>query len=486
MSKSTAETPSVPAGKVGCLLCGGFISVQGGDRARFIDHMSNEHDAKNESHEVLLALCVMDTKEKGFLVKSSGARLEQVGKGQGPDYSNSFLTKFSMAPQQVPPAPAPRQSVPQYRRGRGATGTQIRPLPPRQPSQAPPVQPAPSPRAAPPPPVVNMPNVLRGNGSISISKVDQTKKCTMCATILPNPAALREHMNREHLSILGGVVVASGEDKRLALNSRPAQEVKMQTPNTYLAQGLTSGVQLRSPASALALNRSLPSPVTPRPPASFQRAFPNSGSRVSRPRSPAVQNIRTKQPADLAKCNICGKSVEKSKLAIHKMSHSGDRKVEKSNLNRSSLSSHVGPNTLKRKMEDGVEHGANAKEKMQDDQEVELIEIDLDDSNESSMKNSPLPHTSFKKDYKLGNGNSDIQCDICKKKLASNMALKMHNNLKHPIKKEVDDAEMLLEEENDNMNKSTDVKENDDVKNEIEKMETLELLDNLVNFLNDA
>merc|ERR1712083_834189 len=130
------------------------------------------------------------------------------------------------------------------------------------------------------------------------------------------------------------------------------------------------------------------------------------------------------------------------------------------------------------KMEDGVQHGANAKEKMQDDQEVELIEIDLDDSNESIMKNSPLPHASFKKDYKLG--NSDIECDICKKKLASNMALKMHNNLKHPIKKEVDDAEMLLEEENDDMHKSIDVKENDDVKNEIEKMETLELLDNLV------
>ena len=60
------------------------------------------------------------------------------------------------------------------------------------------------------------------------------------------------------------------------------------------------------------------------------------------------------------------------------------------------------------------------------------------------------------------------------------MALKMHNNLKHPVKKEVDDTEMLLGEEKD------DVKESDNVKNEIEKMETLELLDNLVNFLNDA
>ena len=99
-----------------------------------------------------------------------------------------------------------------------------------------------------------------------------------------------------------------------------------------------------------------------------------------------------------------------------------------------------------------------------------MIELDMDD-------------TEVSKAPKLV---EEVECKVCNKKLASNMALKMHNNLKHPIKKEVDDAEMLLEEENDNMNKSTDVKENDDVKNEIEKMETLELLDNLVNFLNDA
>ena len=228
MSKTTTETPSIPAGKVGCLLCGGFISVQGGDRARFIDHMSNEHDAKIDSHDVLLALCVMDSKEKSFLVKSSGARLEMVGKGQSPNYSNSFMTKLTTTPQSMPPAPAPRQPTPQYRRGRGAaTGNHARPLQ-RHPSQAQQVLPTPSPRAA-PPSVVNMPNVLRGNGSISISKVDQTKKCTMCPTILPNPAALREHMNRVHLSVFGGVVVQSGDEKKkleTETYSRPVQEVR--------------------------------------------------------------------------------------------------------------------------------------------------------------------------------------------------------------------------------------------------------------------
>ena len=74
-----------------------------------------------------------------------------------------------------------------------------------------------------------------------------------------------------------------------------------------------------------------------------------------------------------------------------------------------------------------------------------------------------------------------INCSVIERSLQSERGSQVftHNNLKHPVKKEVNDTEMLLEEERDNP------KEND-VKNEIDKMETLELLDNLVNFLNDA
>ena len=218
-----------------------------------------------------------------------------------------------------------------------------------------------------------------------------------------NPAALREHMNRVHLSVLGGVVVQSGDEKKkleTETYSRPVQEVRMLTSNNiYITPRLSSNAQVRPPA----LNRSLPlpSPVTPRPQASFPRAFPNSGSRVSRPRSPAIQNIRPKQPtADLVKCNICSKSVERSKLVIHKMSHSEDRNIDKSNRIRSSQSNNVVKNSLKRKIEDGDKHGST-KEKLQDNQEFELIEIDLDDDSSEN--------TSFKNDDKLG--SSDIQCN---------------------------------------------------------------------------
>ena len=63
------------------MLCCGFISVSGGDRARFIVHMSNEHDANTECHDVVLAVCVLNNKERGFIFKSSGSRLEEIGKG---------------------------------------------------------------------------------------------------------------------------------------------------------------------------------------------------------------------------------------------------------------------------------------------------------------------------------------------------------------------------------------------------------------------
>jgi len=473
MTKNSTESPSIPTGKVGCLLCGGFISVQGGDRARFIDHMSNEHDAKTDCHEVLLALCVMDTKEKGFLVKSSGSRLEEIGKGLSPNYSNSFLNKLTTASVSQPAVSsglAQRQPAPQHRRGRGrgTVGPQIRPMLPRQLRPPLPVQSQQvSVTRAAPSPLTNVPSVLQGNGSISISKVDQRKKCTMCPIIFPNPVALREHMNKDHLSILGGIIVANSEEKKSETYARPAQEIKVQPPNLFLSPKVPVSVNPRPPSS---LNRSLPNPGTPRPQPNISRFFPNSGPRITRPRSPGLANMRPKQPGDLAKCNICSKTVEKSKLAVHKLSHSG-RKVEKSNNAMHS-------NTARGSSQDntGVRDIIKSA-KSEEDGDIEMIEIDVDDGDETGMKNSPLPHESFKKGDKI---ESDIQCTICEKNFASNMALKMHNNLKHPVKKEVDDTEKLLVEDKD------EVKESDNVKNEIEKMETLELLDNLVNFLNDA
>ena len=89
------ESNETSDGKIDCLLCGGFVSIQGGDRARFIDHMSNEHDAKTDCHEILLALSVLNSKEQGYIIKSAGPRLEDIGSGKQPDLSTSFLDKIS-------------------------------------------------------------------------------------------------------------------------------------------------------------------------------------------------------------------------------------------------------------------------------------------------------------------------------------------------------------------------------------------------------
>ena len=61
--------------------------------------------------------------------------------------------------------------------------------------------------------------------------------------------------------------------------------------------------------------------------------------------------------------------------------------------------------------------------------------------------------------------NSDYECDICNKKLASDEALKLHKNAEHGEENvPVDSAQEAL-------------------KGEIDNLETSELLDNLVNFL---
>jgi len=451
---ATVETPSIPAGKVSCLLCGGFISVQGGDRARFVDHMTNEHDANNVSHDVLLALCVMDNKEKGFLVKSSSARLEEIGRGHSPNYSQSFINKLTQTPTPVQGLTAPPTRPPPpaltFNRGRGRGGQIRQPRPAVQ-------QPTPRSVTA-PPKLMNMPSVLQSNGSISISKVDQRKKCTMCSDTLPNHTALVEHMNRNHMNVLCGIKLASpsihGEDKKYENIQRSAkEELKVQSPNAYLNLKQPGGYQPRTGvmnSSRMPMKSPANGTPRPRPPMTQPRGLVNSNQRKVAPRSPFTQNIQKRQSADVGRCNICMKSVEKSKLAVHKLSHSEDRKNEKSSLIRTNIVNKV--ESIKRA------------EKINDNQEVEMIELDMDD-------------TEVSKSPKFV---EEVECKVCNKKLASNMALKMHNNLKHPVKKEVDDVEMLLGEEIDN------VKEKDDVKNEIDKMETLELLDNLVNFLNDS
>merc|ERR1739847_36649 len=87
------------------------------------------------------------------------------------------------------------------------------------------------------------------------------------------------------------------------------------------------------------------------------------------------------------------------------------------------------------------------------DPEVIAIESDSDpdDPVEGSSDKSSMLSTikSSKKKGKSSDASKEVECKICNKKLANYVALKMHNNLKHPVKTEVVDTqeEKLLQEE---------------------------------------
>ena len=382
--KLLSNTSKAPAGKVSCLLCGGFISVSGGDRARFVDHMSNEHDAKTDCHEVLLAACVLDAREKGFLVKTTSTRLDAIGRGKTPNYSDSFVTKLTAtlptnnnekllpaAAQRIEPqrrngqrsTPAPRT----VQQGRVSRAPVQRSVPIPAPVQRSVVRPAP---ANPP-----ISSVLRGNSSISFSKVDMRRKCNICSISLPNPTALVQHMNKNHFNLPGGINIVSGSGETI------------------------SGTN-------------------------------NSPSRRPNPVSPSVQKIAN----NLRRVEPKSKVIDRSKLTVHKMSP--QRNTEKKTNKLSALKN---SGIVIEKVADAV---------VNDNDEILVMDEDPLNSQETVT-------------------NSDFECSICNKKLASSADLKLHRN-------ELHGEENLPEDPTQ-----------EKLRDEIDKLETLELLDNLVNFLDE-
>ena len=392
--KLLSNTSKAPAGKVSCLLCGGFISVSGGDRARFVDHMSNEHDAKTDCHEVLLAACVLDVREKGFLVKTTSTRLDAIGRGKTPNYSDSFVTKLTATlpsnnNEKLLPAAAQRIE-PQRRNGQRST------LAPRtvqqgRVSRAPIQRSIPRPaqvqrsvprqapvqrsvvRTAPANPPIS--SVLRGNSSISFSKVDMRRKCNICSISLPNPTALVQHMNKNHFNLPGGINIVSGSGETI------------------------SGTN-------------------------------NSPSRRPNPVSPSVQKVAN----NLRKVGPKSKVIDRSKLTVHKMSP--QRNTEKKTNKLSALKN---SGIVIEKVADAV---------VNDNDEILVMDEDPLNSQETVT-------------------NSDFECSICNKKLASSADLKLHRNELHGEENPPEDPTQ------------------EKLRDEIDKLETLELLDNLVNFLDE-
>jgi len=259
------------------LLCRGFISVAEGDRARFVDHMHSEHEVKHEP-EVVLAVSVLTPREKLFLIKTAAARLEAIGRGRAPDLNSSFLDRLEATatrPMAAPAAPASRGGG-AFALGRGAAFMPSR-LPSSQPRPRNATSPQQLPHRQPAPRVVAPPRQLAANSSISISKVDMSRPCNMCHVMLPSPAALIEHMNKNHFRGLAGLnIVQQGVPPRPNLPSPPSPVSPREPQQANRGPSLT-------PAQAKALSLSK-TPTGPNVQVGAPR--PNQGP----VRSPSIQH----------------------------------------------------------------------------------------------------------------------------------------------------------------------------------------------------
>lgn len=222
-------------------------------------------------------------------------------------------------------------------------------------------------------------NLMKGNFSISVQKVDMRRQCNMCKIMLPNPKALIQHMNKNHFNLPGGINIISGS----------GPDVRTPSSSSMISSASTKSSSLSS-RSALA-------PLRQPPPSQRQQFSQKIQNVLSRSRP--VTKILT------VTCPDCGKSIDKSKFTVHKMSHSKEKPASRSSiLNRSSIS---------------LEKVANNNSINKTPTEV----MDVDDNSQDG---------------------DDVEAD-------------------------------------DNENGA-----NDNLKNEIEKLKTFELLDNLVNFLQES
>ena len=71
----------VPKAKVSCLLCRGFVGYKNSDRTRFKEHMEEEHEVQYDS-DLVLAVSVLCREDRETIVKAVLPRLERIGKGE--------------------------------------------------------------------------------------------------------------------------------------------------------------------------------------------------------------------------------------------------------------------------------------------------------------------------------------------------------------------------------------------------------------------
>jgi len=236
MSRSNSN-PKVPFGQVSCLLCKGFVTVPDGDWARFVDHMRS-HEMKPD-RELILAVSVLTEREKQFVIRSAADRLDAMGRGRSPDFTENIFENTPLPVGPIPTAPAK---------------TLARSFVPR---------------------------MLARNSSISISKVDMSRPCNMCKVMLPSPGALAEHMKKNHFSRLAGINIQLADSSSKSSTYKPTPKpvkneppVVKRTPQNPPARRLPGQVRNLSMANSMTTQRALTR--SPTSDALFNRRSPST------------------------------------------------------------------------------------------------------------------------------------------------------------------------------------------------------------------
>ena len=183
------------------------------------------------------------------------------------------------------------------------------------------------------------------------------------------------------------------------------------------------------------------------------------------------------------KCNDCGQFIKQSVFKQHKLDHLAAKKDPATSSSPKVDSAKPPPPPA----QSSKEKPEKPKPKRREEKQIDFVDLgDVSDEEEVTdvTQKKVLEKT--------------IPCPSCEVKFATNMSLKMHLNLQHPVKAEgshqtyfiagfysllfsqATDTEHLLTEEKD------EAEERDDkIRDEMNSMGTSEMLDDLVSFLNE-
>jgi len=412
----TETRTGVPKAKVTCLLCGGYISYKHGDSSRFSSHLEEEHEVKFDT-DVLLACSVLNSREKQLLVQATQQRLKQVGSGMTPTAPISSAFQQIIQNPVNPPSPA---SLPVQSNSLQSKVSSVSPIVNK--------------LAFTKSKITSGSLALRGRGRGGSSGGALSSRIT--------PPQIPMVLNGINQSISISVV-----DQRTPCShcnqifaTREIMTDHMKKEHLTRFPGLTintpSEVNAREKQNSIKSSNESTKPMA----LEYKPSTPQSSEKTISLNSSSIYSLKN----NLLK-NIASQPQNSKQVASVIMPADS-----------------VLPNSInKNRIPTRSSKGNMSKVKIQrQDKVVDYVDIiDNSDDEEKHLK-SPI---------------NLIECPQCEKKLANNMALRMHMNLKHPVKTEVDDSEELLA--------ASDDESSSEIKNEVDGMETLELLDNLVNFL---